>query len=206
MYHPNDFDLAGFCLGIAEKERLLDPQKITDQDALIALPASGPHANGYALIRWLLHKHQIDLQEQLEGKTLAEHLLQPTCIYVAEVLAVLRQFTVKGMAHITGGGITENLPRCLPDYLHSVIDLNSWRMPAVFQWLQRLGDITPQEMLRTFNCGVGMILVVDGTQKEEILHFLHQYQNVPMKAWETGFLQPQTKAQSSRVTFSGTLV
>ena len=204
MYHAGDFDLAGFCLGVAEKDQLFDPATINAQDALIALSSSGPHANGYSLIRWLLQKHQIDLQQQLYGKSLQEHLLQPTHMYVAEVLAALQPFHIKGIAHITGGGITENLPRCLPDHLCGLIDLNSWQLPPIFAWLQQLGNITEQEMLHTFNCGVGMLLVVDQQQKKELIDFLDNA-NSMIQVWEAGYMVTRQGKNAPGVQFAGTL-
>ena len=201
MYQPGDFDLAGFCSGIAEKHRLFKPEDIKDSDLLIALSSSGPHANGYSLIRYMLREHNIDLKQMLTNKTLAEHLLMPTHIYVKPILAAREQFNIKGIAHITGGGITENLPRCLPDKLDAYIKLSSWQTPAVFQWLQQLGKIDETEMLRTFNCGVGMILVVDESHSQSIIHFFNQ-QQLDWKAWQIGCL---SKAQSihNKVNFVG---
>ena len=162
MYAEGDYDLAGFCVGIAEKDELLTPERVQPGDALIGLASSGPHSNGYSLIRKILEVSGADLEESLDDSTLGERLLAPTRIYVKPLLALLRELPVHAMAHITGGGLPENLPRALPDDTAAVIDLNSWKRPAVFDWLQSKGGIADAEMLRTFNCGVGMVVCVCG--------------------------------------------
>ena len=204
IYQPGDFDLAGFCLGIAERNKLFDPSAIKRSDVLIALGSSGPHSNGYSLIRYLLKEHQIDPMEILAGKTLAEHLLMPTHIYVKPVLAALEQFKIKGVAHITGGGITENLPRCLPDHMAACIDLASWQCPPIFNWLQKLGNITEPEMLKTFNCGVGMILVVSKSDGKAVTDYFNQQQYMNLNAWEIGSLNA-VRSKMESVIFSGEL-
>jgi phosphoribosylformylglycinamidine cyclo-ligase len=160
MYAPGDYDLAGFCVGIAEKEALITPDRVQPGDVLIGLASSGPHSNGYSLIRKVLEVTGTDPREPLAGSTLGELLLVPTRIYVRPVLAMMKRVQVHAMAHITGGGLIENLPRVLPDGVKAVIDLGSWRRPAVFDWLQRHGGIADLEMWRTFNCGIGLVLCV----------------------------------------------
>ena len=160
MYHKGDYDIAGFCVGVAEKSRLLDGSKVSAGDQLIALGASGPHSNGFSLIRKVLEVNNTDTNELLDGKAISEHLLEPTKIYVKSVLALLKEIDVHALSHITGGGFWENIPRVLPQSAQAVIDNSSWQWPSIFTWLQNSGNITTHEMYRTFNCGVGMILVV----------------------------------------------
>ena len=164
MYSPGDYDLAGFCVGIAEKDALITPDRVHPGDALIALASSGPHSNGYSLIRKVLEVSGADAGQPLAnstpGATLADLLMVPTRIYVKPVLALMEQLRVHAMAHITGGGLVENLPRVLPDGVKAVVDLDSWQRPAIFDWLQTQGGIADAEMLRTFNCGVGLVLCV----------------------------------------------
>jgi phosphoribosylformylglycinamidine cyclo-ligase len=161
MYDPNEYDLAGFAVGLVEKSEILDGSKIVAGDVLIGLASSGPHSNGYSLVRKVLAVSGADLYDRLEDdRTLGQALLEPTRIYVKPVLAVRTRVTLKGLAHITGGGITENLPRVLPANACARIEASRWPRPAVFKWLQRQGGIEEAEMLRTFNCGLGMVAVV----------------------------------------------
>ena len=160
MYAPGDYDLAGFCVGIAEKDQLLIPERVKPGDVLVGIASSGPHSNGYSLIRKILEVSGADLQQDLDGLTLGERLLAPTRIYVKPVLALMEEVRVHAMAHITGGGLPENLPRVLPEGTRAVIDLGSWRLPPVFAWLQTQGGVADAEMRRTFNCGVGLVLCV----------------------------------------------
>jgi phosphoribosylformylglycinamidine cyclo-ligase len=160
MYGAGDYDLAGFAVGIVEKERLLTGQDVRPGDRLIGLASSGPHSNGYSLIRKVLQRSGAALARPLEGRSLEERLLEPTRIYVKPVLQLLEQTPIRAIAHITGGGITENLPRVLPEGVQAVIDLDAWQWPVIFRWLQDHGNIDQGEMLRTFNCGIGMILCV----------------------------------------------
>ena len=160
MYAQGDYDLAGFCVGIAEKDALLRPERVMPGDVLIGLASSGPHSNGYSLIRKIIEVSAADLGQDLEGAPLAERLIAPTRIYVKPVLGLMQAVEVHAMAHITGGGLTENLPRVLPEGARAVVDLTSWQRPAVFGWLQATGGVPDVEMLRTFNCGVGMVLCV----------------------------------------------
>ncbi len=169
MYGAGEYDLAGFCVGIVEKSRIIDGQSISAGDTLIALASSGPHSNGYSLIRKVL---DIAGDTLIDGQPAAELLLEPTRIYVRPVLDLLASVNVKGIAHITGGGITDNLPRVLPSDLHAQIDLSSWKPGVVFDWLASVGGIDPVEMRRTFNCGVGMILAVEPLQAEKALEVL----------------------------------
>lgn len=169
MYAAGDYDLAGFCVGIVEKDQIIDGNKTKTGDVLIALPSSGPHSNGYSLIRKLLEHAQATSNTKLADGLLYDALLAPTRIYVKSVLALMQQVAVHGVAHITGGGILENIPRVVPEGLEVVINRKSWSLPPVFQWLQKQGNINEHEMLRTFNCGVGMTICVAAENVDKAL-------------------------------------
>jgi phosphoribosylformylglycinamidine cyclo-ligase len=160
MYPAGEYDLAGFCVGIVEKDRIIDGSTVKPGDALLGLAASGPHSNGYSLVRKILEVTRADLGMSFHGETLGEALLKPTRIYVKPVLKTLETFNLKAIAHITGGGLPENLPRVLPPHTQAVLHWNSWRRPPVFDWLQQQGNVQPAEMQRTFNCGIGLVLCV----------------------------------------------
>ena len=167
MYDGNDYDLAGFAVGIVEKDRILDPADVQPGQVLLGMASSGPHSNGYSLIRRILRKSAVSMDDPLGGTSLGEALLAPTRIYARSVLGLLESVPVTAAAHVTGGGISENLPRMLPDGTRAVIDLSAWDLPEVFRWLQAEGGIASGEMLRTFNCGIGMVLSVDAAQAEK---------------------------------------
>lgn len=160
IYHNQDYDLAGFTVGIVDEEKLIDGSSITTGDVLLALPSSGPHSNGYSLIRKIIDVSRSDLISSFQGSTLGEILLTPTKIYVKTILELLKEHNIKAMAHITGGGLIENVPRVLPQYTQANIFRNSWHFPEIFEWLQKTGGIELNEMFRTFNCGIGMVLVI----------------------------------------------
>ena len=160
IYQNKDYDLAGFCVGVVEKERLIDGSQIKAGDAIIALASSGPHSNGYSLIRKVIAHSGANLNDEFSGKTLGETLLTPTKIYGKPILQLLATQTAHGIAHITGGGLLENIPRVLPSNCAAKLDTNSWQWPPIFQWLQQQGNIERNEMLLTFNCGVGMVVIV----------------------------------------------
>jgi phosphoribosylformylglycinamidine cyclo-ligase len=160
MYARDDFDLAGFAVGVVEESAIVDGAQIEPGDTLIGLPSSGPHANGYSLIRKIVARGRHKLGQRFAGATLGEVLLAPTRIYVKPLLELIAELPVKGMAHITGGGITENLPRVLPAGCAAAVEAASWTRPAIFDWLQDEGGVAEAEMRRTFNCGVGFIVVV----------------------------------------------
>lgn len=172
LYAPGDYDLAGFCVGIVEKDALIDPARVTAGDLLIGIASSGPHSNGYSLIRKILATSAADLRQPIDGIPLATRLLAPTRIYVKTLLPLVRSPAIHGIAHITGGGITENLPRILGEDLKAVVDLDAWPRPAVFRWLQEQGGIAEAEMLRTFNCGIGMIICVAADDARHVLDAL----------------------------------
>jgi phosphoribosylformylglycinamidine cyclo-ligase len=166
MYSAGDYDLAGFAVGIVEKSRILVPDRVKTGDKLLGLAASGPHSNGYSLIRKVLEVSGAALDQEVGGTTLGDALLAPTRIYVKSLLQLLDKVDVHALAHITGGGLTENLPRVLPAHSNALIQRDSWRMPDVFEWLQQHGDIAESEMLRTFNCGIGMVVCVSAEDTE----------------------------------------
>ena len=172
MYKAGDFDLAGFCVGIVEKDRIIDGSTIIPGDSIIGLASSGPHSNGYSLIRKVLADSNTRLTDQLAGASLGELLLKPTRIYVKPVLELLQKVRIKAIAHITGGGLLENIPRVLPATIQARLDTDSWQWPAVFQWLQQTGNIATEEMHRTFNCGIGMVLIVEPSAVNTCLQIL----------------------------------
>lgn len=174
MYEGEDYDLAGFCVGVAEKSEILDGSKVQPGDTLIGLASSGPHSNGYSLIRKIIEVSGADLNQELDGQPLSQALLAPTRIYVKSLLRLLKESQVNAMSHITGGGLLENIPRVLPDNAKAVIDVSSWQQPAVFNWLQQQGNVDGREMYRTFNCGVGMVICVPATEQDNALRILKE--------------------------------
>ena len=172
MYEGDDYDLAGFAVGIAEKSRLLSPERVRPGDVLLGLASSGPHSNGYSLIRRILEVSKADLSMDLDGRSLGEALLAPTRIYVKQLLELMQQVDVHGLAHITGGGLPENLPRVLPVDVDAILDLDSWQYPPVFRWLQEQGNVEESEMLRTFNCGIGMVVCVPHDEADKAVAVL----------------------------------
>jgi len=160
MYHGDDYDLAGFAVGVVEKDRIIDGRATAAGDVVIGLASSGPHSNGYSLIRKLVSVAQANEKTQLDGRPLFDRLLTPTRIYVKSLLALVQQVPVKGFAHITGGGLTDNIPRVLPEGIEVVLQRRSWARDPVFEWLASTGRIAAAEMYRTFNCGIGMVVVV----------------------------------------------
>lgn len=184
MYHNNDYDLAGFCVGVVEKSEMIDGSKVTDGDALIALASSGAHSNGYSLVRKIIEVSGVNLAtEQLDGKLLADHLLAPTKIYVKSVLDLIAQVKVHAIAHITGGGFWENIPRVLPANTQAIINEASWQWPAVFNWLQQAGNVSRHEMYRTFNCGVGLIIALPKDCVDNAIALLNKHGE---QAWLIG--------------------
>jgi phosphoribosylformylglycinamidine cyclo-ligase len=174
MYAAGDYDVAGFCVGIVEKERIIDGSATRAGDVVIGLPSSGPHSNGYSLIRKLLQVAKAGPDTLLDGKRLYELLLAPTRIYVKPVLAVLAEVGVHGIAHITGGGLLENIPRVVPDGLEVILERGSWPSSPVFNWLQRTGNLPDSELYRTFNCGIGMTLSVAPGDVKTVLAILER--------------------------------
>lgn len=183
VYHEQDYDLAGFAVGIVEKDKLITGQSCQAGDILIALSSSGLHANGFSLVRKIIALGQYSLAEMIDSVPLGNTLITPTRIYVKSILHLLKAVPIKAIAHITGGGITENVPRVLPHYVSAIIDKSSWQLPAIFHWLQDKGQITEQEMFRTFNCGVGLIICVAPENAALTLAHLEQ---LGEQAWEIG--------------------
>jgi len=185
MYHGDDYDLAGFAVGIVEKSKIITGDTIQAGDQLIGIASSGVHSNGYSLVRKLIDDNQINLTEKLEDKTLAEILLAPTMIYVKLIEKLLTSYPIKGIAHITGGGLTENIPRILPKALAMQINYDAWQQPVIFDWLQELSGLEDSQMHRTFNCGIGMVLVVSPENVDAILQTINQ-ENL---AWHIGSVE-----------------
>ena len=175
MYHGADYDLAGFCVGIVEKDAIIDGSRIMAGDAVIGLASSGPHSNGYSLIRKLLEISGANATTMLAGKPLYERLLAPTRIYVKSLLALARALPVHGLAHITGGGLTDNIPRVLPEGLEVCLHRSAWARDPVFDWLAQTGNLGDAEMHRTFNCGIGMVVIVPAAQAGAALALLRQH-------------------------------
>lgn len=187
MYHGEDYDVAGFCVGVVEKSEIIDGSKVSAGDVLLALGSSGPHSNGYSLVRKILEVSQTDpTTKQLDGKPLADHLLAPTRIYVKNILSLIEQVDVHAIAHLTGGGFWENIPRVLPENTRAVIDGSSWQWPSVFSWLQQAGNVSQHEMYRTFNCGVGMVIALSPQDADKALAFL---QEAGEQVWKIGVIE-----------------
>ena len=183
MYQGEDYDLAGFCVGVVEKSAIIDGSDVKAGDALLGIASSGPHSNGYSLIRKILEVDGSDLQQEIGDSRLGETLLAPTTIYVQALLQLFQHLPVKALSHITGGGLLENLPRVLPADCGAQIDTDSWQWPLIFQWLQEKGNVETAEMYRTFNCGVGMVLCVAQHDVAEALALLA---TAGHSAWEIG--------------------
>jgi len=173
MYPAGEYDLAGFAVGVVEKSKVINGRDIVPGDVVLGLPSSGAHSNGYSLVRKILSVAKPDLDAPFDGeRTLADAIMAPTRIYVKPMLALMAELPVKGMAHITGGGLTENVPRVLPDSVKAVIEQSSWQRPKLFQWLQSAGNVAESEMHRVFNCGIGMCVVVAKEHAQQALELL----------------------------------
>lgn len=186
MYEGEDYDLAGFCVGVVERNQIIDGSRAQAGDVLLALGSSGPHSNGYSLIRKILEVSGADLSKDMDGVTLAEALMAPTRIYVKNLLQLIREVDVRALSHITGGGLPENIPRVLPKGTVAAIDTQSWSLPPVFQWLQDAGGVANEEMYRTFNCGIGMIVCVPPNQKDLAIDTLNAMGET---VWQVGVLE-----------------
>ncbi len=196
IYSDGDYDLAGFCVGIVERGKIIEPTRVQPGDVLIGLASSGPHSNGYSLIRKILEVSRADLNQTLNGQPLGEALLAPTRIYVKPLLALIEQVEVHALAHITGGGLPENLPRVLPQGTKAVININSWQRPALFDWLQQQGNVEESEMLRTFNCGVGMVVCVAEADAGQTIELLNRQGE---EAWRLGAIKASSGAASVEI-------
>ena len=172
MYSDGEYDLAGFCVGAVEKSKIIDGSKVKAGDVLIGLSSSGAHSNGYSLIRKVIEVHNAKLDMPMGNSTLGEQILSPTRIYVRSILELMQSVEIHALAHITGGGLPGNLNRVLPDDCHAVVNESSWQWPDLFTWLMQTANIERGEMYRTFNCGVGMVLVVEPSKAEQSLRIL----------------------------------
>jgi len=172
MYPDGEYDLAGFAVGVVEKAQIIDGRTIAPGDVLLGLASSGAHSNGYSLIRKILERSRPDLAADFHGRSLGDALMAPTRIYAKALLALIQALPVKGMAHITGGGLTENVPRILPDHLTATLEQARWPLPPLFRWLQREGQVAADEMHRVFNCGIGMVVVVGADDERRAVELL----------------------------------
>lgn len=199
MYSGEDYDLAGFCVGIAEKADIIDGSNVQAGDRLVALASSGPHSNGYSLIRKILDVSGDDLNTDIDGVSLADALMAPTRIYVKSILKLINASDVHALVHVTGGGFQENIPRILPDACQAVIDTSSWQWPEVFNWLQDRGNVATDEMFRTFNCGVGMIVALPADKASAAVSLLNAEGE---HAWVIGDIAERT-GDTEQVVFTG---
>ncbi len=199
MYQPGEYDLAGFCVGVMEKDEVITGEHVKQEDILIALPSSGPHANGFSLIRKILADSGTALADKLDGIPFSELLLEPTRIYKEIIFALLPEINLKAIAHITGGGLTENIPRVIPENMCAEINRDSWRWPALFHWLQETGKVNSAEMYRIFNCGIGMVLVVGPDEAEKTLGLLRA---AGESAWRLGTIR-EHDGKAGRVRYAG---
>ncbi|MDO9449293.1 MAG: phosphoribosylformylglycinamidine cyclo-ligase, partial [Rugosibacter sp.] len=175
MYPDGEYDLAGFAVGAVEKSQIIDGKKIQPGDVVLGLASSGAHSNGYSLIRKIIERAKPDLALDIGGVPLMDAVMAPTRIYVKPLLGLLQTLSgqgVKGMAHITGGGLTENIPRVLPKSVTAIIDQKAWPQPALFNWLQKEGQVADAEMHRVFNCGIGMVVIVAEANAGEAMQYL----------------------------------
>lgn len=196
MYEGEDYDLAGFCVGVVEKEKIIDGSRVAPGDQLIALASSGPHSNGYSLIRKVLDKSGSELSQPFGSKSLGETLLEPTRIYVRSVLKLLESIQPRSLCHITGGGFYENIPRVMPDQATARIFGDSWQQPAIFQWIQQQGNIETTEMHRVFNCGVGMVIAVAKNELDSAIHILSE---AGEQAWHFGTIEKRHDPETAVV-------
>jgi phosphoribosylformylglycinamidine cyclo-ligase len=172
MYHGADYDLAGFCVGVVEKDKIIDGTKTRAGDVVLGLPSSGPHSNGFSLIRKILQVSAADLKTNLDGTSLLDRLMAPTRIYVKPLLKLMGEISPHGLSHITGGGLVDNIPRVLPDGLEVVLERSAWNRNPVFDWLQREGKVADAEMYRVFNCGIGMTVHVAAADAQRAIGIL----------------------------------
>jgi len=189
MYSKGDYDLAGFCVGVVEKQKIIDGSQVKAGDVMIALASSGPHSNGYSLVRKIIEVCDANLQQTVNDSSdtlLGDALLAPTRIYVKSIHQVLAEVNCHALAHITGGGLLENIPRVLPDNTQAVIDTNSWQLPDVFQWLQDNGNVETMEMYRTFNCGAGMVIIVSADDADKTIELFNANGE---SAWQIGHIE-----------------
>jgi phosphoribosylformylglycinamidine cyclo-ligase len=196
MYPAGEYDLAGFCVGVVERDRVIDGRDIVPGDAVLGLASSGAHSNGYSLVRRILARAQPDLAGDFHGRRLADVLIEPTRIYVKPVLKLAGELKVKGLAHITGGGLVENVPRVLPDGVQAVLDKSAWPLPPLFRWLQVQGNVAEAEMHRVFNCGIGMVVVVSPDDAERATALLR---SAGETVYRIGAIEPRPAGSGATV-------
>ena len=201
MYPDGEYDLAGFAVGVVEKSKIINGSTIAPGDVVLGLPSSGAHSNGYSLVRKIIARSNPDLDAAFDGegtqtRTLADAIMAPTRIYVKPLLALMAALPVKGMAHITGGGLTENVPRVLPENVKAVIEQSRWQRPKLFDWLQREGNVAESEMHRVFNCGIGMVVVV---ARENVAQALQLLNAAGEKAVEIGRVEARAEGEAQTV-------
>ena len=196
MYPEGEYDLAGFAVGVVEKSAIIDGKDIVPGDAVLGLASSGAHSNGYSLVRAIIDRAHPDMQADFHGRPLADVLLEPTRIYVKPVLALMRSIKLKGLAHITGGGLVENIPRALPQEVCAVLQKSAWPMPPLFSWLQQHGDVAEAEMHRVFNCGIGMVLIVAEADADAALRMLNE---TGERAYRVGRIEQRSAGQARTV-------
>ncbi|HJW04815.1 MAG TPA: phosphoribosylformylglycinamidine cyclo-ligase [Azospira sp.] len=194
MYPAGEYDLAGFAVGAVEKSKIIDGSTIAPGDVVIGLGSHGAHSNGYSLVRKIMERAKPDLNAKFDGdKTFADAVMAPTRIYVKPLLALMQSLPVKGMAHITGGGLTENVPRVLPENVTAVLEKSAWQRPKLFDWLQAEGNVADDEMHRVFNCGIGMVVVV---AQEHLAAALQQLEAAGEKAWKIGEIRERHSGEA----------
>jgi phosphoribosylformylglycinamidine cyclo-ligase len=196
MYPAGEYDLAGFAVGVVEKSGIIDGSSIVAGDVVLGLASSGAHSNGYSLVRKIVETSGVALSSDFDGGTLGEALLVPTRIYVRPVLVALRAVRIKGLAHITGGGLVENVPRVLPPNVKAVLEKNAWPRPQLFEWLQRNGNVAEAEMHRVFNCGIGMVAIVAAEDADQAQHVLEREGE---KVFRIGGIRPRTGGEPQTV-------
>lgn len=194
MYPVNEYDLAGFAVGVVEKDKIINGKSIIPGDVILGISSSGAHSNGYSLIRKIIETNKIDLYTEIDDKLLCNLIMSPTRIYVNSVLNVIKNFQIKGLAHITGGGLIGNIPRILPDSVKAILQKNSWKMPTLFSWLQEQGNIDEQEMFRTFNCGIGMTLIVP---PEDVDNVMSRLKASGETVWKIGMIESRQNNEQS---------
>ena len=193
MYLENEYDLAGFAVGVVEKDRIINGLSIMEGDVVLGLASSGAHSNGYSLIRKILEENRTDLSVNFNGRTMMDVIMAPTRIYVKPLLELQKHLPIKGMAHITGGGLVENIPRTLPEGVTAVLQKSAWDAPPLFHWLQQQGKITDREMYRVFNCGIGMVLIISNKHVEAAMEVLRSAGEI---VWRIGTIQQCGKGEA----------
>ena len=196
MYPPGEYDLAGFAVGAVEKSKIINGSTIVPGDVVLAIASSGAHSNGYSLVRKIIERAGAKPTDDLEGLPLGDVVMAPTEIYVKPLLKLIDELNVKGMAHITGGGLVDNVPRVLPENIQAVLHRDSWQMPALFRWLQMKGGVADAEMVRVFNCGIGMVVIISPEQADAAIQSLAKQ---GLKAWVVGEVRELPKGDPQTI-------